>query len=273
MLKPADDKFIDKLLKEDRGRARRRGRGDEDKALVDMLASEKPGKAATGKKGRKDGVDDLLTEAEKAAPMPETKVKHETPEWAKPEIRERAPTPVVAAPPPPKEKHNDGIIRVVQGAAGSSSSSGSAKPAVVTTTTRTPPPPPGAGVRKQTAAVNSRPGEWADPFSDPSPRKGGKVAASKRQVVEEEDLRPATRRAAAPPRPRPSARRAAPSGGGDWADPFSDTDRKSSGTRRRRRPVQQARQGRPARAGSRLEGPVHVGHPGCEAGARRGRLA
>ena len=142
-----------------------------------MLASEKPGKAATGKKGKKDGVDNLLTEAEKAAPMPETKVKHETPEWAKPEIRERAYTPPAPAPTVQKEKPNDGIIRVVQGAAGSSS--GSAKPAVATTTTRTPPPPPGSGMRKQTAAINSRPGEWADPFSDPSPRKGaGKQVAA-----------------------------------------------------------------------------------------------
>jgi hypothetical protein len=241
VLKPADDKFIDKLLKEESGPKKKKGSGD-DKALIDMLASEKPGKAATGKKGKKDGVDDLLTEAEKAAPMPETKVKKETPEWAKPEIRERAPTPL---PPPPtqKEKPNDGIIRVVQGAAGSSS--GSAKPAVATTTTtRVPPPPPGAGVRKQTAAVNSRPGEWADPFSDPSPRKGGagKVAASKRQVVEEEDLRPATRRAAAPPPPtkREASRTA---GGSDWADPFSDTDRKSTGTRRGAAPS-----GKPAKA-------------------------
>jgi hypothetical protein len=244
-LKPADDKFIDKLLKEESGTKKKKASAVEDKALVDMLASEKPGKAATGKKGRKDGVDDLLTEAEKAAPMPETKVKHETPEWAKPEIRERAPTPVVAAPPP-KEKHNDGIIRVVQGAAGSSSSSGSAKPAVVTTTTtRVPPPPPGAGVRKQTAAVNSRPGEWADPFSDPSPRKGSaaKVTASKRQVVEDEDLRPATRRAAAPPPPSSKREASRSAGGGDWADPFSDTDRKSSGTRRGAAPA-----GKPAKA-------------------------
>ena len=247
VLKPADDKFIDKLLKEESGPRKKKGNAAEDKALVDMLASEKPGKAATsGKKGRKDGVDDLLTEADKAAPMPETKVKHETPEWAKPEIRERAPTPL---PPPPmqKEKPNDGIIRVVQGAAGSSS--GSAKPAVVTTTTRTPPPPPGAGVRKQTAAVNSRPGEWADPFSDPSPRKGGKVTASKRQVVEDEDLRPAPRRGAAPP--PATSKREASRGGGDWDDPFSDTDRKSTGTRRGAAPAESSK---PAKAPARGRG-------------------
>jgi hypothetical protein len=161
-LKPADDKFIDKLLKEDAGPKKKRASAGEDKALVDMLATEKPSKAA-GKKGKKDGVDDLLSDAEKAAPMPETKVRHDTPEWAKPEIRESAPAPTVIATPKPV-KRDDGIIRVVQGAAGSTPS-GSARPAVATTTTtRTPAPPPGAGVRKQTAAVNSRPGEWADPF-------------------------------------------------------------------------------------------------------------
>jgi hypothetical protein len=211
-----------------------------------MLASEKPSKAAPGKKGKKDGVDDLLTEAEKAAPMPETKVKHDTPEWAKPEIRERAYTP----PPPvataqPKEKPNDGIIRVVQGAAGSSS--GSAKPAVATTT-RMPPAPAGSGTRKQAAAVNSRPGEWADPFSDPSPRKGGKQVAAKRQVVEqqaeeEEDVRPVRRAAASVPSKREASR--APSSG-DWDDPFSDGARKTTGTRRAAPPSEGAR--KPAKA-------------------------
>src|SRR4051794_15872423 len=148
VLKPADDKFIDKLLKEESGSKKKKGGSSDDKALIDMLASEKPGKAAGGKKGRKDGVDDLLTEAEKAAPMPETKVRKETPEWAKPEIRETASAPAAPIAVQKPVKRDDGIIRVVQGAAGSSS--GSAKPAVATTTTlRNPPPPPGSGTRKQ----------------------------------------------------------------------------------------------------------------------------
>jgi len=245
-LKPADDKFIDKLLKEEGGSKKKRASAAEDKALVDMLASEKPGKAAPGKKGKKDGVDDLLTEADKAAPMPETKVKHETPEWAKPEIRERAYTP---PPPPPvaakKEQPNDGIIRVVQGAAGSSPS-GSSKSAVATTTsTRTPPAPAGSGTRKQAAAVNSRPGEWADPFSDPSPRKGGKQVASKRVVEEDEDMRPAPRKNAA------SAKSSRASS--DWDDPFENGggDRKSAGTRRASPPPEPAK---PAKAPARRGG-------------------
>ena len=58
---------------------------------MDMLAGEeKPGQGRGQGQEGSDGVDNLLTEAEKAAPMPETKVRHETPEWAKPEIRESA---------------------------------------------------------------------------------------------------------------------------------------------------------------------------------------
>ena len=244
-LKPADDKFIDKLLKEESGAKKKRASATEDKALVDMLASEKPSKPV-GKKGKKDGVDDLLSDADKAAPMPETKIKHETPEWAKPEIRESAPAPAPIAVQK-QVKRDDGIIRVVQGAAGSTPS-GSARPAVATTTTtRTPAPPPGAGVRKQTAAVNSKPGEWADPFSDPSPRnKGGKQVAAKRVVEDDEDLRPAPRKntAAAPA----SAKRAS----GDWDDPFeTGGSRKSTGTRRAAPPVEPSK---PAKAPARRGG-------------------
>ena len=233
-LKPADDKFIDKLLKEESGGKKRKTSSGDDKALIDMLASEKPSKAAPGKKGKKDGVDDLLSDAEKAAPMPETKVKHETPEWAKPEIRESAPAPTPIAAPRPV-KHDDGVIRVVQGAAGSTPSG--VRPASVTTTSsRTPTPPPGSGTRKQTAAINSRPGEWADPFSDPTPsRKPGKqVASAKRAAVvdDSDDVRPARRNTAAvAPTPAPT-KRAAARGSSDWDDPFADTDRKTTGSRR-----------------------------------------
>ena len=241
VLKPADDKFIDKLLKEEGGPKKKRASTSEDKALVDMLATEKPAIKGAAKKGKKDGVDDLLTDAEKAAPMPETKVKHETPEWAKPEIRESAPVHTPIAAPKPV-KRDDGVIRVVQGAAGS----GSPQPAVATTTSTRTSAPAGAGVRKQTAAVNSRPGEWADPFSDPSSsRKPAKQVASKRVVDDEDDFRPASRKtAAAPP---PPAKRSAGKGG-DWDDPF--TDSKSTSTRRAA-PVEPAK---PAKAPVRRGG-------------------
>jgi hypothetical protein len=245
VLKPADDKFIDKLLKEESGPKKKRTSSTEDKALVDMLASEKPSKPV-GKKGKKDGVDDLLSDADKAAPMPETKVKHETPEWAKPEIRESAPAPTPIAVQKPV-KRDDGIIRVVQGAAGSTPS-GSARPAVATTTTtRTPAPPPGAGVRKQTAAVNSKPGEWADPFSDPSPRNknSGKQVAAKRVVEDDEDLRPTPRKNTAA---APASKRAS----GDWDDPFeTGASRKTTGTRRAAPSVEPSK---PAKAPARRGG-------------------
>jgi hypothetical protein len=241
-MKPADDKFIDKLLKEESGGKKKKASAAEDKALVDMLATEKPSKPA-GKKGRKDGVDDLLSDADKAAPMPETKVRHETPEWAKPEIRESAPAPTAVATQKPV-KRDDGIIRVVQGAAGSTPTNGSARPAVATTTTtRTPSAPAGAGVRKQSATVNSRPGEWADPFSDPSPRKGGKQVASKRVDDADDFAPPARKNTAAAPAKRASS--------GDWDDPFESGNRKTTGTRRAAPPPEPAK---PAKAPARRGG-------------------
>src|SRR5499427_4740067 len=45
-LKPADDKFIDKLLKEESGPKKKKASAAEDKALVDMLSTEKPEKTA-----------------------------------------------------------------------------------------------------------------------------------------------------------------------------------------------------------------------------------
>ena len=149
-LKPADDKFIDKLLKEESGSKKKRASATEDKALVDMLASEKPSKAAPARRARRTASTTCCSDADKAAPMPETKVKHETPEWAKPEIRESAPAPAPIAAPKPA-KRDDGIIRVVQGAAGSTPS-GSARPAVATTTTTRDP-----GRRRRAQACASRP--------------------------------------------------------------------------------------------------------------------
>src|SRR6185436_19751172 len=54
VLKPADDKSIDKLLKEEGGTKKKRASSSEDKALVDMLATEKPNLKTAAKKGKKD---------------------------------------------------------------------------------------------------------------------------------------------------------------------------------------------------------------------------
>jgi len=113
-----DDKFIDGLLKDDGGKKKHKTSTADEKAIDDLLAVEKPkaAPAAKGNKGKKgDDVDSLLSSADKAPPMPETHVKHETPEWAKPEIsssRVEAPVPVR-----PQPKRDDGIIHVTQGAA------------------------------------------------------------------------------------------------------------------------------------------------------------
>ena len=244
-LKPADDKFIDKLLKEEGGKKKKTVASD-DKALIDILSTEKPGKAAAGapKAKRKDDVDSLLSDADKQPFMGETKVKHETPEWAKPEIRSTpTPAPIV---PIKQAKKDDGVIRVVQGAAGTSSSSG-ARPASATVSTRPAPmpvaPPPAPG--RKSAAINSRPGEWADPFAEAGssrkepPRK--QVAAARtRQVSDDfdEDVRPARKAA-----PAPSKREASRSG--DWNDPFQDSE-KANNSKRGAAPAGKARGGKSA---------------------------
>jgi hypothetical protein len=164
-VKHGDDKFIDKLLKDDSGSKKHKASASDDKALDDLLAVEKPKPAAKGQgKGKKDDVDSLLLSADKAPPMPETHVKHETPEWAKPEI---ASTPVQAPMPVrPQPKRDDGIIHVVQGAAPVG------RPVPVSQRTVAPPPPPARSNAVATRAAaapagrrQAAPGGWNDPFA------------------------------------------------------------------------------------------------------------
>ena len=170
-----DDKFIDKLLKDDSGSKKHKASASDDKALDDLLAVEKPKPAAKGQgRGKKDDVDSLLLSADKAPPMPETHVKHETPEWAKPEI---ASTPVQAPMPlRPQPKRDDGIIHVVQGAAttgrpGSVSQRTVALPPAHSNTVATRTPAAATG-RRQAA-----PGGWSDPFASGSNGQKKTVAA------------------------------------------------------------------------------------------------
>jgi hypothetical protein len=165
-VKHGDDKFIDKLLTNDSGSKKHKASAADDKALDDLLAVEKPKPAAKGQgKGKKDDVDSLLLSADKAPPMPETHVKHETPEWAKPEI---ASTPVQAPMPVrPQPKRDDGIIHVVQGAAPVG------RQVPVSQRTVAPPPARSNAVATRapatsTASVGRRqaaPGNWNDPFA------------------------------------------------------------------------------------------------------------
>jgi hypothetical protein len=240
-----DDKFIDKLLKDEpSSKKKKASSASDDKDLDDLLAVGKPAKpaAAKGKGKRGDDVDSLLDSADKAPPMPETKVKHETPEWAKPEI-ESAPAqaPVVVRPQP---KRDDGIIHVVQGAAptGRPMTAPTRAPAgtrPASFATRTPAPSLSPAARRQQPA--GRPAGWNDPFAD-GPKKTVAARETRGSMDEDDDAAPAPsrRRAAALPPPvtkaeaSRSARGARSSDRGsdnDWSDPFKDSA-KTTNTRR-----------------------------------------
>ena len=77
-VKPADDKFIDKLLKGEPGKKKVVRNDDK---LDDLLAKDKIAATPKPRGKRADSVDDLLKQAEKQPDMPVPKAK--TPEWAK----------------------------------------------------------------------------------------------------------------------------------------------------------------------------------------------
>jgi hypothetical protein len=240
-VKHGDDKFIDKLLTNEAGSKKKKTSAADDKALDDLLAVEKPKAAPVKGKGKKDDVDSLLLSADKAPPMPETHVKHETPEWAKPEI---ASTPVQAAPMPvrPQPKRDDGIIHVVQGAAPVG------RPVVPArkTAVATPPPP----VRASTVATRSpagrrqaapSDGNWNDPFTTSGPKKtvAARDTHSDDSGADDLDGLSATpHRKAAPPsrggrgsgdddanaKSTGGTRRTVPAAKPKWKDPFTESE-------------------------------------------------
>jgi hypothetical protein len=238
-VKHGDDKFIDKLLTNEPGSKKKKASAADDKALDDLLAVEKPKAAPVKGKGRKDDVDSLLLSADKAPPMPETHVKHETPEWAKPEI---ASTPVEAAPTPirAQPKRDDGIIHVVQGAAPVG------RPVMPgrRTAVATPPPPlvrtstvaaRGPAGRRQAAPAD---GNWNDPFtSGPKKTVAARETHSDGSGADDLDGLSATpRRKAAPQshgddssrdnnmKATNGTRRAAPAAKPKWKDPFTESE-------------------------------------------------
>jgi hypothetical protein len=229
-VKHGDDKFIDKLLKDDSGNKKHKTSAADDKALDDLLAVEKPKPAAKGQgqgKGKKDDVDSLLLSADKAPPMPETHVKHETPEWAKPEI---ASTPVQAPMPVrPQPKRDDGIIHVVQGAAPVG------RPVPVSQRTVASPPARSNAVATRataapTAAVGRRqaaPSAWNDPFAT-GPKKTVAARETHRDDSGADDLDgevPVNRRQPA------AAQRRGTRDGDDDGDSFKNA-KATGGTRR-----------------------------------------
>jgi hypothetical protein len=225
--KPADDKFIDKLLKDEGSSRKKSAARPDDKELNDLLAvsKDKPGAHPRGKKA--DSVDSLLESADKGPAMPAPRSKPVLPEWAtKPDVAPSPAPPVAVIRPMPKK--NDGVIHVVQGAAA---------PTAPMTRTAAPPrvvaaaPPPSS--RRQAAASRSS-GSWNDPFSDAGSKKSA-PASRGRDADPFSDEAPAPRRQAAAPAPaRQPARSAASSSG--WNDPFADSP-SSSGSRVTKRPA------------------------------------
>jgi hypothetical protein len=204
-VKPADDKFIDKLLKEEHPSSKKHASAS-DRELENLLAGAKSEKPAGRKKG--DSVDDLLKSADKGPAMPAPRAASALPEWTKtPDIAPSTPPPAppVAKAPPKKD---DGVIQVVQGAA-----------SFTPPTSFAPPPAPatppvasrggrkGAAARNATAKADAKPVEWNDPFAD-----GGKKTASAREFTP----------AASVTRKEPAARPAAAPPPANWSDPFAD---------------------------------------------------
>jgi hypothetical protein len=188
-VKHADDKFIDKLLR-DEDAPKKHASAADDKELENLLAGakEKP-----HKKG--DSIDDLLKAGDKAPAMPAPRVQSGgLPEWAKqPEIS--SPPPPIAVRAVPKKKDDSGVIHVVQGAAGNA-------PAVVST----PPAPAPVAARsgrgkagKAGGAAAAQQVVWSDPFAEKKPGNSS-------------------------PKKEPASRPSAPSTseGGAWSDPFAE---------------------------------------------------
>jgi hypothetical protein len=222
-VRPADDKFIDKLLHDESAPSKKHASAN-DKELENLLAGAKDKPA--GRK-RADSVDTLLKTAAKGPAMPEPRAQSGgLPEWAKqPEI---APTP--APPPPPvavkAAPKNDGVIHVVQGAAGPATAA-SVAPALV-------------AARAGRKTASKPPVVWNDPFAEKKPMASAqapkKEAASRSSAstdsgwndpfAEPDDSRKTVRHTApAPAAPASAPKRnekiepgARPAG---WKDPFT----------------------------------------------------
>jgi hypothetical protein len=236
--KPADDRFIDKLLRDEDAPSKKHASSSNDKELENLLAGvkDKPGR----KKG--DSIDDVLKNADKGPAMPAPRAQTGgLPEWAKqPEI---APTPAPAPPPAPvavvkaPSKPQPGVIQVVQGAAGNA-------PAIVTPAKSSAPSAPVAAKAGRKVAPAAKPANWSDPFADKRPVASAQAAkkepASRPAAstdsswndpfASEPSERKASRRtttsapaapsapASPPKKAEPAAR---PAGSPGWKDPFT----------------------------------------------------
>jgi hypothetical protein len=260
-VRPADDKFIDKLLKDEpAGKKKTAHSSSDDKELASLLTVSKPDKPAAKAKGKSKGgdtVDSLLEAADREPAAPAPKVKHEVPEWAKPEI-ESTHTAVVSPIARPQPKKDDGIIHVVQGAATPNA------PASRNETVASRVAPPAASPSRRGAPARAS-GGWNDPFSDGGGSKKSAMAARDRDF----DAPPpaSTRRSApvAPAAPARSSRGGASSG--SWDDPFADPPSKPARREPAAAPAQSAPRKAPA-APARWKDPFGDNEPSAAPPAR-----
>jgi hypothetical protein len=205
--KPADDKFIDKLLREEDAPSKKRASAN-DKELESLLAGAKD-KPAAGRK-HADSVDSLLKNADKGPAMPAPRAQSGLPEWAKqPEIASSAPPPPQPVALRTTSPRNDGVIHVTQGAAVASAAPVPARAA-----------PPARGARRgaNASTKTTAPVEWNDPFAE---KKAPSYATAE------------------PKKATASHPSAMPNGAtsGSWNDPFADGADAHKTTARRAAPA------------------------------------
>jgi len=211
-----DDKFIDKLLKEERVSSKKKTNPTDDE-IKGLLAGVK-----SGRKGKGDSVDDLLKSADKGPAMPAPRAATALPDWTKtPDIAPATPAhaPIAAKAP---AKKNDGVIQVVQGAASFTPPASFAPP---------PPPPPPVATRTtsrktagRTAPAKAQVADWNDPFAEGS-------SSTKTVATRDRDRSEHFTPAASVTKKEPASV-SRPTSGAGWSDPFADAPETRKTTRR-----------------------------------------
>jgi hypothetical protein len=214
-VKPADDKFIDKLLKEEQPSSRKKSSAS-DRELDALLAGAKEKPA--GRKNKGDSVDALIKSADKGPAMPAPRAAAALPEWTKtPDIAPSAPPPPPAPVVAKVAPKSDGVIRVVQGAVAPTS------PAAAPIASRGTSGRKTAGASKTTLGKPTKtPVVWNDPFADNKLPDSKKTVASRDR---ETFAAPAVKK-------EPAAAHASASTGSAWNDPFADAPEPRRTTRR-----------------------------------------
>jgi hypothetical protein len=187
-VKPADDKFIDKLLHaEQESTANNKKKSSASDRDLDRLLA-----GANEKHSRRgDDVDKLIKGADSGPAMPAPRAQSALPAWTQqPDI---SPTPAVAVVAPPvvakPAKKNDGVIRVVQGSTGIAPTASAPAETAPSRAAR-----PSRAPASRSASNGSN---WNDPFAAESP--AGSTST---------------------PRKASASRPAAASS--EWSDPFAD---------------------------------------------------